>query len=88
MEVDTRSPDLDSTQDGAVSLGAQHPDEGRQFFEDKSLDRANGEKITYQSTHRAFVADHLVGGWGGDVLTRDECRDVLTADSWQASEQH
>ena len=47
-----------------MSPGAQHPDEERQFFEEKSLDRANGEKITYQSTHRAFVGDHLVGGWG------------------------
>ena len=52
VEVDTPPTDPDSTRDGAVSLGAQPRDEGRQFFEDKSLNRANGEGITYQSTHR------------------------------------
>ncbi len=39
--------DPDSNRDGAVSLGDQSPDRGRQFFYDKSLDRANGDGVDY-----------------------------------------
>ena len=39
--------DPDGARDGAVSLGAQSPDKGRQFFYDKSLDRANGDGVDY-----------------------------------------
>ena len=39
--------DPDSTRDGAVSLGAQNPDQGRQFFRDLSLNRANGDAVDY-----------------------------------------
>ena len=42
-----QEPDPDGTRDGAVSLGAQSPDKGRQFFYDKSLDRANGDAVDY-----------------------------------------
>ncbi len=41
------SGDPDSSRDGAVSLGAQSPDQGRQFFYDKSLDRSNGDGVDY-----------------------------------------
>ena len=39
--------DPDSNRDGAVSLGDQSPDRGRQFFYAKSLDRANGDAVDY-----------------------------------------
>ncbi len=39
--------DPDATREGAVSLGDQSPGEGRQFFYDKSLDRANGDGVDY-----------------------------------------
>ena len=41
--------DADSVRAGAVSLGAQSPDRGRQFFRGKSLDRANGDAVDYYS---------------------------------------
>ena len=42
-----QEPDPDGTREGAVSLGAQSPDKGRQFFYDKSLDKANGDGVDY-----------------------------------------
>ena len=39
--------DPDGTREGAVSLGAQSPESGRQFFYDKSLDRASGDTVDY-----------------------------------------
>ncbi len=39
--------DPDATRDGAVSLGDQSPSKGRQFFRNKSLDRANGDAVDY-----------------------------------------
>ncbi len=39
--------DPDGTREGAVSLGDQSPDRGRQFFRNKSLDRANGDGVDY-----------------------------------------
>ena len=39
--------DPDGTRAGAVSLGAQSPDRGRQFFRGKSLDRAAGDAVDY-----------------------------------------
>ena len=39
--------DPDGTRSGAVSLGAQSPDKGRQYFNNKSLDRANGDEVDY-----------------------------------------
>ena len=42
-----QGPDPDGARDGAVSLGAQSPEKGRQFFYDKSLDRANGDQVDY-----------------------------------------
>ena len=39
--------DADSVRAGAVSLGAQSPARGRQFFRDKSLDRAAGDAVDY-----------------------------------------
>ena len=41
--------DPDSVRAGAVSLGAQSPDRGRQFYRDKSLDRTNGDAVDYYS---------------------------------------
>ena len=40
-------PDPDATRAGAVSLGAQSPSNGRQYFRDKSLDRAAGDAVDY-----------------------------------------
>ena len=40
-------PDPDATRSGAVSLGAQSPERGRQFFDGYSLDRANGDAVDY-----------------------------------------
>ncbi len=40
-------PDPDATRSGAVSLGAQSPDRGRQFFEGYSLDRTGGDAVDY-----------------------------------------
>ena len=39
--------DPDGARDGAVSLGDQSPGRGRQFFNNKSLDRANGDTVDY-----------------------------------------
>ena len=39
--------DADATRAGAVSLGAQSPSRGRQFFTGYSLDRANGDAVDY-----------------------------------------
>ena len=39
--------DPDATRETAVSLGAQSPSEGRQYFRNKSLDRANGDGVDY-----------------------------------------
>ena len=47
INVTDVSEDPDGTREGAVSLGEQSPDNGRQFFLDKSLDRANGDRVDY-----------------------------------------
>ena len=39
--------DPDGARDGAVSLGDQSPSKGRQFFRNKSLDRAGGDTVDY-----------------------------------------
>ncbi len=39
--------DPDGTRDGAVPLGDQSPSKGRQFFRNKSLDRADGDAVDY-----------------------------------------
>ena len=39
--------DPDGAREGAVSLGDQSPERGRQSFYDKSLDRANGDGVDY-----------------------------------------
>ncbi len=44
---DATPADPDGTRAGAVALGAQSPDRGRQYFRDKSLDRANGDAVDY-----------------------------------------
>ncbi len=53
--------DPDGARDGAVSLGAQSPDKGRQFFYDKSLDRANGDGVDY---YTFTTDDHYTLGLG------------------------
>ena len=40
-------PDPDATRAGAVALGEQSPGRGRQFFRNKSLDRASGDAVDY-----------------------------------------
>ena len=45
--VTAQESDPDGTREGAVSLGAQSPESGRQFFYDKSLDRASGDTVDY-----------------------------------------
>jgi len=49
VEVDTLAADPDGTRDRAVSLGEQSPSKGRQYFRDKSLDRAGGDGVDYYS---------------------------------------
>ena len=49
VTVTRAAADPDGTRAGAVSLGAQSPAKGRQFFRGKSLDRANGDKVDYYS---------------------------------------
>ena len=39
--------DPDATREGAVSLGDQSPAKGRQFFYNRSLDKANGDGVDY-----------------------------------------
>ena len=39
--------DPDGTRAGAVSLGTQSPDRGRQFFRGYTLDRAGGDRVDY-----------------------------------------
>ena len=45
--------DPDGTRAGAESMGTQSPDKGRQFFRDKSLNRAGGDAVDYY----AFTTD-------------------------------
>ena len=47
ISVTDVAEDPDATRDGATSLGGQSPDEGRQYFRRKSLDRANGDAVDY-----------------------------------------
>ena len=47
VTVTRAAADPDGTRAGAVSLGAQSPAEGRQYFRGKSLDRANGDRVDY-----------------------------------------
>ena len=72
VEVDTLAPDTDGTRDGAVSLGAQSPSMGRQFFEDKSLDRARGDRVDYYT----FTTD---GRYELGLGVRDQS---INLDSW------
>lgn len=64
--------DPDSTRDGAVSLGEQSPSRGRQYFRNKSLDRANGDVVDYYS----FTTD---GRYQLGLGVRDQSIDL---DSW------
>ncbi len=47
LPVLAQESDPDASRNGAVSLGDQSPDRGRQFFYDKSLNRANGDGVDY-----------------------------------------
>ena len=72
VDVDTLAPDPDGTRQGAVSLGAQSPSMGRQFFYNKSLDRAVGDPVDYYS----FTTD---GRYELGLGVRDQTIDL---DSW------
>ena len=62
----------DGARDGAVSLGAQSPSMGRQYFRGESLDRANGDEVDYYKFH---ITERLELGLG----VRDQTIDL---DSW------
>ena len=47
LSTSTADPDPDGTRSGAISLGAQFPARGRQFFRGYSLDRVNGDEVDY-----------------------------------------
>ena len=47
MTIAVTDVDEDGTRTGAVSWGAKSPANGRQFFRDRSLDRANGDGVDY-----------------------------------------
>ncbi len=64
--------DPDGTREGAVSLGEQSPDRGRQFFYDKSLDRAAGDGVDYYTFSTA-------GRYTLGLGVRDQTIDL---DSW------
>ena len=74
INVTDVNEDPDGTREGAVSLGNQSPDRGIQYYPDKSLNRAGGDRVDYYvfTTDARYTLGLGVRGQSIDLLAHLE----------------